>query len=188
MKHYTDSLNKFYDYLQLHPENNLKMIIGYKINNPIDTDRKLVFDIGTDLYEIDEIKMLIETMTKESKPYFILNIDFNRFCVLIESNSPISVNFIVKNQTQLLNLVKTYKTDGFYYPIGNILPKSIESLLTNDLIYEINEHITTPEKIYNQNIKFFEKWFYGSTAELLENLSAPSLILRIYTDTHINIL
>ena len=83
MKHYTDSLNKFYDYLQLHPENNLKMIIGYKINNPIDTDRKLVFDIGTDLYEIDEIKMLIETMTKESKPYFILNIDFNRFCVLI---------------------------------------------------------------------------------------------------------
>ena len=76
---YISSLNKFYEYLQLHDKRNLSMIIGLRITDPIDMQRNLKFDIAMDYYDSNELKTFFESELRELIPYFVFNMDLNCF-------------------------------------------------------------------------------------------------------------
>jgi hypothetical protein len=216
MEHYANSLNKFFEYLNLSITQNKIMILGYNIFDPDDVKRNIKADIFLNIYKLNDIESLI-TSSQDLNSYFILNMDFNNFCVLnkgliakfnninkinkiifdsstfkfmtnikmialfyylaleqngvifIESNKPFFTNFVIDKYYQLTDIPK-FNKDGFCYPYGFSLTRTIENSITSDKYLYIKEQIATSDEIYEKNTIFIKKWFYGSNVELLDNL------------------
>ncbi len=217
MLYSTSSLAKFFEYLDSTIKTPQDMIIGYNILKPIDIERKLHFDISLDLYDSTVLKTFIESSHPEKLPCFVLNMDFNLFCVLnktiiekfsninkinrivfdsstfkflsniklislfyylileengsiyIESNKPIGNSIVITSYVELARLQK-FNNDGFCYPSGYSITKTAEHIFLSDKYSSMKNNILTPEQIYENNIIFIKKWFYGSTVELLDTV------------------
>lgn len=215
MENHSNSLSTFFEYLQYTHKTNQIMIIGYNILSHIDIERNLKLDISLDIYDSDELNKLESTFYEEKQCY-ILNIDFNLFCVLskgiidkfstinkinqiifdsstfkfmsniklialfyyiileengtiyIESNKPVYTCSVISNYYELMNIYKL-NYNGFYYPSGYCLTTNVEKLLSSSNDSLMHDCIVDSEQIYEQNMCFIKKWFYGSTVELLDN-------------------
>lgn len=99
--------------------------------------------------------------------------------IYIESNSPMCTGYLILNQKEFLNIIAKNANDGFNYQAGYILPKHTELSFKEESLELINCHITTREKIYLQNVEFFTKWFYGSSVELLDNITDSYPVINI---------
>ena len=91
--------------------------------------------------------------------------------IYIESSTPMCTGFLIKNQLELLKIIEKNVKNGFHYQAGYVLPKSVELSLKGESLELINYHIATQEEIYLQNVEFLTKWFYGSSVELLDNIT-----------------
>ncbi len=132
------------------------IVAKYNNINKLDT---IVFDSSTFKF-LSNIKMIALFY------YLILE---QGGSIYIESNSPMNIGYIILNQKVLLDLVPGYAKDGFCCQTGHILSSGVESSLSAKSCAMISSCIITREKIYQQNIEFFTKWFYGSSVELLDN-------------------
>lgn len=88
--------------------------------------------------------------------------------IYIESNSCISIGYVVTNTNELYELCNR-DNEGFRYQNGYILLNNIKSLISNDKLEIIEKSIISKEQLYSDNLKFLEKWFYGSKVEFFEN-------------------
>jgi len=148
-----------------------------KFNN-INCINKIVFDSSTFKF-LSNIKLIAIL--------YYITLEENG-SIYIESNNPIFTGYLINNYLELNNLIKKNKKDGFCYPVGHILPKSLEKLIKKNSSKEIIEEITcnliSDDEIYLINIEFFKKWFYGSEVELLYNTDYPyPLINGVYPIT-----
>ena len=136
----------------------LNKAIITKFSN-INKINKIIFDSSTFKF-MSNIKMIAL--------FYYLTLEENGI-IFIESNKAIFASFVIDKYYQLADIPK-FKNDGFYYPQGFSLTKTIEnSIVSNNLAY-IKEQIITPEDIYKKNTDFIKKWFYGSNVEIIDNL------------------
>ena len=131
-----------------------------KYNN-VNKLNKIVFDSSTFKF-VSSVKLL-------ALLYYLTLEQYGS--IYIETNSPMCTGYLILNQQELLNIIAKNAKDGFHYQTGYILPKSTELSLKGESLELINCHITTREQIYLQNVEFFTKWFYGSSVELLDNVT-----------------
>ena len=89
--------------------------------------------------------------------------------IYIESNKPIFTCNVISSYAELIRLQKS-DDNGFYYPSGYSVAKTAEHTFLSDKYKSMPNHILSPEQIYEGNVNFIKKWFYGSTVELLDNL------------------
>lgn len=126
--------------------------------NKINKINSIVFDSSTFKF-LNNIKFLASL--------YYLTLDTNG-SIYIESNSSISIGYVIINTNELYELTNKNK-GGFRYQNGYILLNNIKSLISNEKLEIIEKSIISREQVYIDNQKFFEKWFYGSNVEILEN-------------------
>jgi hypothetical protein len=134
-----------------------KGIIG-KFSN-INKINKIIFDSSTFKF-MSNIKLIAL--------FYYLILEENG-SIYIESNKPIFTCSVISSYAELMRLHKS-NNDGFYYPSGYSVAKTAEHTFLSDKYKSIKNHILSPEQIYEGNVNFIQKWFYGSTVELLDNL------------------
>jgi nitrogenase molybdenum-iron protein alpha/beta subunit len=103
--------------------------------------------------------------------------------IYIESNNPISAGIIIENEHELFKLITTNKKNGFYYPFGNILTQQVLSKLSKFDADNINEHVINRNQIYDNNVSFLEKCFYGSTVEIITDSHTYPVSHKLYPIT-----
>jgi len=149
---YASSLNKFCDYLASCTKKNLTMVIGYRIDNPVDTKRKLKFDIGMDNYDSNELQKFFESTPSELIPFFVFNMDFNWFCVLSKGivtkyNNINKLRTIVFDSSTFKFLSNVKLIALFYYLIleegGSIYIESSSPICTGFIISSKQELLNT---------------------------------------------
>lgn len=131
-----------------------------KYNN-VNKLNKIVFDSSTFKF-VSSVKLL-------ALLYYLTLEQYGS--IYIETSSPMCTGYLILNQKELLNIIAKNAKDGFHYQAGYILPKSTELSLKEESLELVNRHIATREQIYLQNVEFFTKWFYGSSVELLDNIT-----------------
>ena len=126
--------------------------------NKINKINSIVFDSSTFKF-FNNIKFLA------SLYYFTLETTGS---IYIESNSSISIGYVIRNTNEFYELSNKNK-GGFRYQYGYILPKDIKNFICNCNPEIVEKSIISREQVYTDNQKFLEKWFYGSKVEILEN-------------------
>ena len=134
-----------------------KGIIG-KFSN-INKISKIIFDSSTFKF-MSSIKLI--------SLFYYLILEENG-SIYIESNKPIFTCNVIGSYAELIRLQKSNNDSGFYYPSGYSVAKTADHTFLSDKYKSIPNHILSPEQIYEGNVNFIKKWFYGSTIELLDN-------------------
>jgi hypothetical protein len=137
-----------------------KGIIG-KFSN-INKINKIIFDSSTFKF-MSSIKLI--------SLFYYLILEENG-SIYIESNKPIFTCSVISSYAELMRLQKS-NNDGFCYPSGYSVAKTAEHIFLSDKYKSISTHILSQEQLYENNIIFIKKWFYGSTVELLDNIDNP---------------
>lgn len=147
---YGTCLTHFYEYLHTIPKSNLTMGIGISVIDPLDIERNLIFDIKMTNYysENNELKKYLEKTVDELIPTFILNYDFNSFCILskgiITKYNDINKIKIVVFDSSTFKFLNNIKFIGLLYYLtleqnGNIYIESNNSYSHGFLISKIDE-------------------------------------------------
>jgi hypothetical protein len=126
--------------------------------NKINKINSIVFDSSTFKF-FNNIKFLASL--------YYLTLETNG-SIYIESNSSISIGYVIRNTNEFYELLNKNK-GGFRYQNGYILLNDVKSLISNDKFEIMEKSIISREQVYIDNQKFLEKWFYGSKVEILEN-------------------
>lgn len=139
---------------------NKPIIIKY---SSIDKVNKIVFDSSTFKF-LNNIKIIGILY------YLILQ---QNGSIYIESNRPISMCHIITDIFYLDDSFIDEKKEGFVYQSIYGITSNFLKQITGTKYDNIKRNIINVNDIYTHNKKYFEKWFYGSTVELLEDNNYP---------------
>jgi hypothetical protein len=153
-KKYKEKIIINYDFNQFC---SLNKIIINKLDN-IDKIEKIIFDSST-------FKFLTNIKFLGILYYLILQTNGS---IYIESNVSICEGELILTISEFnkyRHINKSIEELTFRYQSGIFITYNIKKYIIDN---KIDINILSKEDIYKINIKFFEKWFYGSTVEILE--------------------
>jgi len=135
------------------------------INNKIIDKFNKINKINSIVFDSSTFKFLNNIKFLASLYYLTLKTNGS---IYIESNSCISIGYVITNVNELCEICNKDK-GGFRYQSGYIVLNNIKNLISNDKLEIIKKSIISREQVFSDNLKFLEKWFYGSKVEFFEN-------------------
>jgi hypothetical protein len=89
--------------------------------------------------------------------------------IYIESSKSFFTSYVIKSYRDLTSVV-TEEKNGFRYPNAYSILPTLEHYISADNKDYVQTQIVSQDQIYESNVNFIKKWFYGSKVELLDNL------------------
>lgn len=164
------------EYFEKTPEKSISsFIFNFNFNNYCILNKRVIqkFNeinkIKTIIFDSSTFKFLINIKFVGMLFYFALETDGE---IYIESNTPTNVGVIVDKLHELYNNIKLDE-GGFKYPSVLTITNHLLSCVPTEKLEDVNKHIYDKEQIYNHNLEYLRKWFYGSKVELIEDEHYP---------------